>query len=155
MATRFLGREKLRRRLTKLPQTVKDQIKRDFEVSAADLVKAMKATVAVDSGDLKATIQWNWATGKRPKYAQGSRATSDLSVLITAGGQVAGRDVRYAHIVEFGSAPHVQGGQFPGTMHPGLPARPFFFPVYRARRRKMRNQRRRAFRKGIEASRNA
>lgn len=38
------------------------------------------------------------------------------------------RPVRYAHLVEFGTAPHFQPGR--GVMHPGAAPKPFLTPAY-------------------------
>jgi HK97 gp10 family phage protein len=56
----------------------------------------------------------------------------------------------YARLVEFGTAPHVNGGRFAGTLHPGASPRPFFYPVFRANRRRARSRLTRAIRKGIK-----
>ena len=48
--------------------------------------------------------------------------------------------VRYAHLVEFGTAPHAQGGKFAGTMHPGTPAKPFFYPMYRLGKKRAKSR---------------
>jgi HK97 gp10 family phage protein len=39
---------------------------------------------------------------------------------------------RYAHLVEFGTAPHWQPNRFGGIMHPGARAKPFMRPAYEA-----------------------
>lgn len=36
----------------------------------------------------------------------------------------------YARFVEFGTAPHINGGRFAGTMNPGTPPRPFLRPAW-------------------------
>jgi hypothetical protein len=46
--------------------------------------------------------------------------------------------VRYAHLVEYGTKPHVNQGRFPGTQNPGARRQPFFWPAYRIVRKKMR-----------------
>jgi hypothetical protein len=38
------------------------------------------------------------------------------------------RPIKYAHLVEFGTAPHYQPGR--GVMHPGTPPRPFLAPAF-------------------------
>lgn len=37
---------------------------------------------------------------------------------------------RHGHLVEFGTAPHVLGGVFAGSMHPGSAPRPFMRPAW-------------------------
>jgi HK97 gp10 family phage protein len=36
----------------------------------------------------------------------------------------------YAHMLEFGTAPHVVGGRAPGARHPGTAPRPFLRPAF-------------------------
>lgn len=39
---------------------------------------------------------------------------------------------RHAHLVEFGTAPHVNGGKFKGSKHPGAAPKPFMRPAWDA-----------------------
>jgi HK97 gp10 family phage protein len=65
-------------------------------------------------------------------------------VVTTAGGATAGgaataggeREGWYARLVEFGTSAHEAGGKFKGAMHPGTSARPFFYPAWRANKRR-------------------
>lgn len=151
--TKWANKDKVLRRFRKLPAIVQKELRADFEKGAAALTKDMKRRAPKKSGALRATTLWRWGSSKKVKYAFGATGQSDgLSIVVSSGGQANGFDVRYAHLVEFGSAPHPQGGRFKGTMHPGTPANPFFFVTYRAKRRSLRNGRRRAFRKAIAAS---
>lgn len=96
----------------------------------------MQNLVPVDDGELMESIGWTWGTA--PKYSQriGTVKSNDgkLTITIYAGNS----KVRYAHLVEFGSAPHVNGGMFPGTFNPGAKAQPFFYVSWRAKRRSAR-----------------
>jgi hypothetical protein len=132
----------------KFPEGVKSEVSSAFELNAKQLVAMQKRLVAVDDGDLKRSIQWRRGTAGKVRYAMGSAPASDLAVVVSAGDT----NVRYAHIVEFGAAPHIAGGIFKGAQHPGAPAQPFFFPAYRALRRRFRNRNRRAMKKAIEKS---
>lgn len=145
------GRERLARRMARLPKTVKAHIREGLEDSAKSITSMQRRLAPRDEGDLEKTITWRWGDENRIAYAIGG-AAAPMQVRITAGGRVNGVDVRYAHIVEFGSAPHVVGGIFAGAMHPGTPPQPFFFPSYRAQKRSTKNRMRRAFRKAIAAS---
>lgn len=107
------------------------------------------------SGMLRDSIVATWGGGGAiPKYASlragtgSARAAGDLSITITAGNSA----VRYAHLVEFGTAPHPQGGKFKGTEHPGTSPQPFFFPPYRALRRRVKARITRAMKKAIKTS---
>jgi hypothetical protein len=76
----------------------------------------------------------------------GEAGDPDLSVRISAGNS----KVRYAHLIEFGTAPHINGGVFAGTEHPGTQAQPFFYPTYRRLRRRARSRISRAVTKAIK-----
>ena len=152
ISARWLHKEKVLRRLREMPPKVKTELRDAFKKGADDLVSTMRARAPHRTGALRATIISRFGNSGKVKFAMGAGGeSSDLSVVVSAGGQVNGHDVRYAHLVEFGTAPHEQGGEFAGTMHPGTPARPFFFVTYRQKRRSLRAARRRAFRKAVAA----
>lgn len=134
------------RRLRALPKEARKHIGDEFNKGADELVALMKRRAPKKSGRLRASIMW--------KYANSGGANSgDLRIKVVAGG---GRTrVRYAHIVEFGAAPHIAGGRFKGAQHPGVRAQPFFYVTYRQKKRSLKSRRRRAFKKAIAASRGA
>ena len=68
------------------------------------------------------------------------------SVLVTAGNS----KVRYPHLVEYGTRPHVNAGMFPGTEHPGTQAQPYFWPSFRLLRKRFRGRMTRAMNKAIK-----
>jgi len=117
--------------------------------SAEEIADFQRRLAPFKSGDLRRSISVNKG-GKGPKYSQGGKASADadpdLTVTITAGNSA----VRYAHIVEFGSAPHINGGMFKGSQHPGTKPQPFFYGPYRAYRKRARGKATRAMRKGIK-----
>jgi hypothetical protein len=51
---------------------------------------------------------------------------------------------------EFGTAPHIVGGMFAGSQHPGTQRRPYFWPAYRLIRKAMRGRASRALNKAIK-----
>ncbi len=136
MAVKILGADKLQIKLSKFPKIAEALIKKAMEQGADDVVEMMKRQVAVDSGELRDSIGWTWGTA--PKYSQriGSLNSTDgrLTITIYAGNS----KVRYAHLVEFGSAPHINGGMFKGSFNPGAKQQPFFFVSWRAKRRSVR-----------------
>lgn len=135
MATRWIGREKVRRRFLALPEHARRFVD-DAMVKGADEIVAMQKRLApVDDGDLRDAIHWE--------------RINPLAIRIRAGNA----RVRYAHLVEFGVAPHKVGGRFAGAMHPGTKPAAFFFPSYRALRRRVKGRIRRSLRKAVVASR--
>lgn len=138
MAKTIIGLDRLSRKLAKLPVAAEKRIKEAMEAGANEIVAMMKSLVAVDTGELRESIGWTW--GNSPKYSQriGTLKSSDgkLTLTIYAGNS----KVRYAHLVEFATAAHVNGGMFAGTVHPGTSAQPFFFVSYRALRRRTKSR---------------
>lgn len=129
------GLDKLKAKLKKLPEAAEKAIKIAMEQGAEEVVAMMKSLAPVDDGDLQMSISWTW--GNAPKYSQKIAAVKStdgrLAITIFAGNS----KVRYAHLVEFGSAPHINGGIFAGTKNPGAQKQPFFYISWRAKRRKV------------------
>lgn len=144
----IIGLDRLNKKLKKLPAAAEKRIKEAMEIGANEIVALMKSLVPVDSGDLRDSIGWTW--GERPKYSQAiatvKSADGKLALTIYAGNS----KVRYAHLVEFGTAAHVNGGMFAGTMHPGTKAQPFFFVSWRALRRRTKSRITRAITKSAK-----
>lgn len=132
------GLDKLITKLKKLPEAAEKEIKIAMEQGAEEVVAMMKSLAPVDDGDLQMSISWTW--GEAPKYSQkiASVKSKDgrLAITIFAGNT----KVRYAHLVEFGTAPHINGGIFAGTKNPGARKQPFFYVAFRAKRRKIQSR---------------
>ncbi len=143
-----LGLKSLNRKLKALPALAEAAIKLAMEQGAEEIVAMMKRLVPVDNGDLRDSIGWTW--GDAPSYSQRIGAvkskTGNLKITIYAGNS----KVRYAHLVEFGSAPHINGGMFAGTQNPGAKAQPFFFVAFRALRRRTKSRITRAINKSAK-----
>lgn len=144
----ILGLKSLNRKLKALPALAEAAIKLAMEQGAEEIVSMMKRLVPVDNGDLRDSIGWTW--GDAPSYSQRIGAvkskTGNLKITIYAGNS----KVRYAHLVEFGSAPHINGGMFAGTKNPGAKAQPFFFVSFRALRRRTKSRITRAINKSAK-----
>lgn len=146
----MLGRAKLRKRLLRLPDDVKRRLRAEFAQGADDIVNMMKAVAPVDDGELRESITWRWSGEGKIAYSQGdsSGQPGDMSIRISAGNT----RVRYPHLVEFGAAPHIAGGIFKGAMHPGQPPQPFFFPSYRAQKKRVVKNFRRGIKRAMQDS---
>lgn len=148
MSTKILGLDRLNKKLSGLPIAARLAIRKAMSEAADEIVAMMKRLVPVDDGDLRDSIAWTW--GSKPKYAQSVasiRATGSEDVITI---YVGNTKVRYAHLVEFGSAPHINGGEFAGTKHPGTAAQPFFFVSWRALRKKSKSRITRAINKSAK-----
>lgn len=133
------GLAKLQRKLNRMPQVAKDRIRAAMEAQANEIVVMMKSLAPVlkephskrEAGALRDSIGWTW--GKKPRYAQAlaivkSKMAGDLTLTIYAGSSA----VRYAHLVEFGTAK--------------AEAQPFFYVSWRASRKDARRRVRKAVR---------
>lgn len=145
--TRIVGLDRLEKKLKALPAAAEAEIRQAMEVAAAEVVRMARSLVPVDSGALRGSIGWTWGEAPRGSIklgsVKGARRSGALTITIFAGND----EAFYARWVEFGTAPHAQGGMFEGTMHPGTRAQPFFFPAYRASRKGMKQKVRAAARR--------
>lgn len=136
---KLLGLAKLQRKLERMPAIAKDNIRAEMEKAANEIVAMMKSLAPVlkepdprrRAGALRDSIGWTW--GKAPKYssvvaAVKSSIGGDLTLTIYAGNS----EVRYAHLLEFGTYK--------------MSAQPFFYVSWRANRRSARRRVRKAVR---------
>lgn len=151
MASRVQGLERLNRKLKALPKAAEEEISKAMEASANEIVALAKSLAPVDSGDLQMSISWTW--GDAPKGAmvlgkvrQKGRGAGNLQITVFAGGG----DAFYARFIEFGTSSHVNAGRFSGTEHPGTAAQPFFYPAYRAVRKRAKGRVTRAITKSAK-----
>lgn len=145
------GLSKLQQKLAALPDAVKEEISKAMEQGAQEVVDFARRLVPVDEMTLYESIGWTW--GDPPEgalvLARSKRRQGDgLRITVYAGGG----EAFYARWVEFGTAPHnvARGGgtvagrrslaSGGGLGHPGARAQPFFFPAYRASRRRIRSR---------------
>lgn len=132
MAAKIEGLDRLKRRLARLPAKMKAEVKVSLEQSADELVAMQKRLVPIDQGDLRDSIRKE-------------EGRHELSVTVTAGGPATTRRVRKGADVSYDYA---LGQEFGTT---DMPAQPFFFPAYRALRRRIRGRTSRAVRKAVSA----
>lgn len=147
MATKVQGADALKRKMRAFPKRAREQIAQAMEQSADEIVKMAKSLAPVDDGDLQMSISWTWGSAPKGSLTLGTvrsegKGVGNMAITVFAGNDKA----FYARWIEFGTSPHVQGGMFTGSQHPGTPARPFFYPAYRALRRRIRSRTSRAIR---------
>lgn len=139
MATKLEGRKRLLAKMAALPAEVRSAIKQALAEGADEITDMQKRLAPVKTGDLRNSIVQTWG-GHRVRYsslnATAGAGDPDLTVRISAGNS----KVRYAHLIEFGTAPHINGGKFVGSQHPGTKAQPFFYPPYRALRKRVKSR---------------
>ena len=145
------GLDRLKARFAKIPPHVRSAMRQAMADGADEVTAMQKRLVPKRTGALADSIVQTWGGDVGPAYASlrsggGGRAAGDLSVKVTAGNT----RVRYAHLVEFGTAPHIAGGMFKGAQHPGTRAQPFFYSAWRALKRRVKSQITRASKKAIQ-----
>jgi len=120
---------RLAKRLEAIPNAVLQDVRPAVVASAEDLAHVARSLAPEDEGDLKASIVVTPPGAETPAYAEGGgrRRAGENQALVTVGNPAQ----RHGHLVEFGTAPHLNGGQFAGTQHPGTEAQPFLLPAAR------------------------
>ncbi|SFV33179.1 phage protein, HK97 gp10 family [Devosia crocina] len=152
MATKIIGLDRLKKKLRRLPGAVEAEIRKAMEQTANEVVAMAKSLVPVSPGGGTLRDSIGWTYGDAPVGAmtlgkvKSGRASGDLVITVYAGGG----DAFYARFVEFGTAPHLNKGRFAGSEHPGTAAQPFFYPSWRANRRKGRGRVSRAITKAAK-----
>lgn len=137
------GLPQLKAKLIRLKEQTASRVRPAMEQAAQRVVEMMKRQVPVDHGDLRDSIGWSW--GNAPKGS--IKAASVNGITIFAGNEKA----FYARFVEFGTAPHIQGGTVPGSQSPGTVAQPFFFPSWRASKKAIKAALRKAIREAVRS----
>lgn len=133
--TKVTGLDALRRKLNALGPATKTEIRSVLQVSANEMVSLAKSLVApnTQSGDLQLSIH------SRP-------GRHDLAIEVAAGGAATTREVRAGSGVEYDYA---LANEF-GTSE--MEAQPFFWPSYRAIKKRAKNRATRAVRKAARAA---
>lgn len=144
------GLAKLNRKLRAIPKAAKDEARKAVVLGANEIAGLQRRLAPVDDGELRDSIVVTPPGATTPPYSQpgGSQTAGPEQAIITAGNS----GVRYPHLVEFGTAPHMQGGMFKGAQHPGTAAQPFFWPGYRAMRKRARSRITRTINKAIRSA---
>lgn len=124
------GLDRLKRRLARMPAHVKRATKAAIDQGAAEVVSMQKRLAPVDDGDLQGSIQ-------------AIPGRHELSTMIVAGGAATTRPVREGQSVTYDYALAQEFGT------DRMPANPFFYPSYRALRRRVKSRITRAMKKAI------
>ena len=138
---------RLRARLAKIPDIVREAAASAMEECAAEIVAEMKMLAPVDSGDLRDSIGWTWGDIPAGSFMideirsgkNAGQQYATLRIKIYAGS----REAFYARFIEFGTKT-------------GVRAQPFFFAAYKkwGGKAKFRARIRAAIRKRIKEAMN-
>jgi len=132
------GLDALRRRWSRIPQIMQDNVRIALEKLADEIVAEMKA--AAPKGEtlkLVESITWTWGSAPAGAMTIGSFGGKDygtMRITIHAGGG----DALYAKFQEFGTVK--------------MPAHPFFYPVWRKKRRGLKRRIQNAIKESMRAS---
>jgi HK97 gp10 family phage protein len=143
------GRREIGRKMRALPARIKQPVQKAVTEGAEEIARMQRNLAPEHTGKLKKSIRVTPPGQTTPSHSQpgGARTTREFEALVTAGDD----EVRYPHLVEYGTAPHPQGGLGEGTQHPGTTAQPFFWPGYRLARKRVRVKVKRAIGKAVKA----
>lgn len=125
---------RLSKRLEAIPVAVRAAVVPALVQSGKEMAARMKLLAPEDTGALADSIVITAPGQSTPPYSQpgGSRVAEKNQVLVTVGNS----DVRYPHLVEYGTA--------------NAPAHPFFWPAFRLTRKRAANRIKRAIRKAVK-----
>lgn len=151
MGAKVMGAKALERKLAELPEAARRAIAPAMEESAREIVNLARTLAPADSGALRASIGWSWGDAPEGSMTLGTvrtegRGAGNMRIVVYAGDDRA----FYARWVEFGTRPHRAGGMYKGALHPGNAPRPYFFPAYRATRKRVKSRVSRAVNKSAK-----
>ena len=129
------GLSALERRWARVPALVREEVSKVMEQTATEIVAEMKSIAPRRTGTGADSIGWTWGdapAGSMTIGTVGAKEYGSLRIVIYAG---AG-DAFYMRFQEFGTLK--------------MAANPFFFPVWRARKRRTRGRITRAINKAIK-----
>lgn len=166
--TKIEGLDKLRKTFSVLSEEAKKEITFAMERGANEVANLAKTLVPVEDSNLRRSIGWTWGDAPKGSVSLGQmksgKFSDDMRITIFAGDD----EAFYARWVEFGTKSHTinaknakvmvrntgksQGYFGTSVNHPGAKATPFFYPAYRALRRRIRSRVSRGIAKAVKIS---
>ena len=122
------------KRMKAIPEAVREAVLPAIMRSADELADRMRHLAPEDEGDLKRSITVTGPGQTTPAYSQpgGSKVVGPLAATVTVGN----KDVRYPHLLEYGTTKAA--------------AQPFFWPAFRLGRKRMEARIKRAVNKAVK-----
>lgn len=127
---------RLQQQLRRIPKEAKAEIRKALDTAADQIVATQKGFSPVEDGTLRNSI----------RHSPVSEATGRLAVTIEAGGAATTRPVREGQSATYDYALAKEFGTQDG------PAHPFFFPGYRANKKRAKARINRAIKKAAKAA---
>jgi HK97 gp10 family phage protein len=133
LMARDQGIRRFQARMNAIPKAVRLAVQPALMKGAEEIAAAARVLAPEDTGDLKRSIAATGPNQATPPYSQpgGSRVMGENQAAVTAGGP----DVRYAHLVEYGTAE--------------APAQPYFWPAFRSTRKRATSRIKRSIGKAV------
>lgn len=127
------GLDRMNRRFAAVLRNVKEVVEPALVKGAEEIAATQRQLAPEDTGALKDSITVTPPGETTPAYSQpgGSRTAKDGEALVTVGGT----DIRYPHLVEYGTSE--------------TPAQPFFWPGFRLTRTRAQNRIKRSIRTAV------
>lgn len=127
------GLSRIQQRMAMIPRRVREAVAPELIKQGSDLAVTMRILAPRDTGALQESIEVTGPGQATPAYSQpgGSTVVPDTAVAVTVGNT----DVRYPHLVEYGTK--------------NAPAHPFFWPAVRMQRKKMTGAIKRAISRAV------
>ncbi|SKA26350.1 HK97-gp10 family putative phage morphogenesis protein [Consotaella salsifontis] len=128
------GLSKLQKRFAAIPEDVRQAGARSALKQAEAMAATMRRLAPEDSGDLRDSITVTPGGQSTPRYSQpgGSSVVPENAAAVTVGNS----DVRYPHLVEYGTAK--------------APAQPYFWPAVRLHNKKAKAAIKSAIRRAVK-----
>lgn len=128
------GLRRFQERMRAIPKEVREAVKPAVVKSANEMAGSMRSLAPVDEGDLRDSIEVTGPGERTPAYSQpgGSAVVPENAAAITVGNT----DVRYPHLVEYGTTK--------------ANAQPFFWPAVRTNKKRATNRIKRAVTKAVK-----
>lgn len=129
---KITGKEKVRAFLELVPKATRKRLREAIRQSAESMADTMRNLAPHKTGRLRDSIKVTPGDEDLTLYEKTSPHRTfpdpELAMIIHT-------NLRYSRYVEFGTAAHINAGEFIGSENPGSRAKPFFFPGYRARKK--------------------
>lgn len=129
------GLSKFERKFNAIPEQMRKNIAAAMEDIADQIVAQMYTAAPHDTGDLAGSIGWTWGDAPSGSLVIGQVGKTEygaMRITIYAGD----KDAFYARFQEFGTV--------------DMPANPFFFPIWRSNKKKIKSRISRAVSKAIK-----
>lgn len=134
------GLKRFQQRMRAIPVAVRLGVQPALMKSGEEIAATMQVLAPENTGALKASIEVTGPGKATPAYSQpgGSLVVPENAVAVTAGNT----DVRYAHLVEYGTSKGKDKGKDT--------AQPYFWPGFRMNRKRAEDRVKRAIRKAVK-----